>query len=56
MVSITQGSFVVPLAVAGTLSIVGACSYLFIVGEIAPLKSRDDKTDALAVGATPSKA
>lgn len=58
MVSITQGSFVVPLAVAGTLSIVGACSYLFIVGEIAPLKSRDDEAEgsALAAGATPSKA
>ncbi|MCJ2087652.1 MFS transporter [Methylobacterium sp. E-005] len=58
MVSITQGSFVVPLAVAGTLSIIGACSYLFIVGEIAPLKSPDDEAEgsALAAGATPSKA
>ena len=62
MVSITKGSFVVPLAVAGTLSIVGACSYLFIVGEIAPLGSRDDESgegDALAAASanpTPAKA
>ena len=62
MVSITKGSFVVPLAVAGTLSIFGACSYLFIVGEIAPLGSRDDESgegDALAAASanpTPAKA
>jgi D-galactonate transporter len=57
MVSITKGSFVVPLAVAGTLSIVGACSYLFIVGEIAPLKSKGDEAEVDAlVAATPSKA
>ncbi|WP_323122682.1 MFS transporter [Burkholderia alba] len=37
MLSITGGSFVVPLTVAGTLCIVGALSYLFIVGKVEPL-------------------
>ncbi|AYQ40717.1 MFS transporter [Burkholderia aenigmatica] len=37
MLSITKGSFVVPLAVAGALCVVGALSYLFIVGKIEPL-------------------
>lgn len=31
------GGFVVPLIVAGGFAILGACSYLFIVGEIEPL-------------------
>ncbi|MBR8209856.1 MFS transporter [Burkholderia cenocepacia] len=37
MLSITKGSFVVPLAVAGALCVVGALSYLFVVGKIEPL-------------------
>ncbi|MBR7991579.1 MFS transporter [Burkholderia cenocepacia] len=37
MLSITKGSFVVPLAVAGALCVVGALSYLFIVGNVEPL-------------------
>ncbi|NIE59148.1 MULTISPECIES: MFS transporter [unclassified Burkholderia] len=37
MLSITKGSFVVPLAVAGALCVVGALSYLFIVGTVEPL-------------------
>ncbi|RQZ64374.1 MFS transporter [Burkholderia cepacia] len=38
MLSITKGSFVVPLAVAGALCVVGALSYLFIVGKVEPLR------------------
>ncbi|MBU9664691.1 MFS transporter [Burkholderia multivorans] len=37
MLSLTKGSFVVPLAVAGALCVVGALSYLFIVGKVEPL-------------------
>lgn len=37
MLSITKGSFVVPLSVAGALCVVGALSYLFIVGKVEPL-------------------
>jgi sugar phosphate permease len=37
MLSITGGSFVVPLAAAGGFCIAGALVYLFVVGEIAPL-------------------
>ncbi|MCA3872458.1 MAG: MFS transporter [Burkholderia sp.] len=37
MLSITKGSFVVPLAVAGVLCVVGALSYLLIVGKVDPL-------------------
>jgi ACS family D-galactonate transporter-like MFS transporter len=47
MVSLTKGSFFVPLLVAGIISLIGAGSYLFIVGEIAPLRPHDDE-DALA--------
>ncbi len=37
MLTITNGSFLVPLSVAGALYVVGALSYLFIVGKIEPL-------------------
>jgi ACS family D-galactonate transporter-like MFS transporter len=37
MLTITQGSYVVPLAVAGGLCLVGAMSYLFIVDKVEPL-------------------
>jgi predicted MFS family arabinose efflux permease len=47
MVSLTKGSFLVPLVVAGVISVIGAASYLFIVGEIAPLRPHDDE-EALA--------
>ena len=37
MLSITKGSFVVPLVAAGALCVVGALSYLFVVGRVEPL-------------------
>jgi len=37
MLTITSGSFVVPLTVAGGFCVLGAAVYLFMVGEIAPL-------------------
>ncbi len=37
MLTITSGSFVIPLVVAGGFCILGAVVYLFMVGEIAPL-------------------
>jgi MFS transporter, ACS family, D-galactonate transporter len=37
MLSITKGSFVIPLMVAGLLCVVGALSYLFVVGKVEPL-------------------
>jgi hypothetical protein len=37
MLTITSGSFVVPLTVAGGFCILGAAVYLFMVGEIVPL-------------------
>jgi len=37
MVSLTKGSFVIPLVTAGVIALIGAASYLFIVGDIAPL-------------------
>ena len=37
MLTITSGSFVVPLTVAGGFCLLGAAIYLFMVGEIAPL-------------------
>lgn len=41
MLTITGGSFVIPLIVAGGFCILGAAVYLFMVGEIAPLKPRE---------------
>ena len=40
MLTITHGSFLIPLATAGGLCLVGAASYLFIVGPIEPLPIR----------------
>ena len=40
MLMLTQGSFVVPLTAAGIVCIVGACVYLFMLGEIKPLPGR----------------
>jgi D-galactonate transporter len=37
MVALTHGSFVVPLVVGGIILVIGAASYLFIVGQIRPL-------------------
>jgi len=37
MLTITSGSFIVPLTVAGGFCVLGAVVYLFMVGEIAPL-------------------
>lgn len=37
MLQITRGSYIIPLLVTGALCIVGALSYLFVVGPIAPL-------------------
>jgi MFS family permease len=41
MLTITGGSFVIPLIVAGGFCILGAGIYLFMVGEIEPLKPRE---------------
>ena len=37
MLTITHGSFLIPLATAGGLCLVGAAMYLFVVGPIEPL-------------------
>ena len=37
MLNLTKGSFLVPLAAAGGLCVVGALSYLFVVGKVEPL-------------------
>jgi D-galactonate transporter len=37
MVTLTQGSFLVPLTTAGVVCLVGAAVYLFLLGEVEPL-------------------
>jgi MFS family permease len=37
MLTLTKGSFLVPLGTAGALCLVGALSYLFLVGKVEPL-------------------
>ncbi len=39
MLALSHGSFLVPLATAGILCLVGALSYLFLVGKVEPLGS-----------------
>jgi MFS transporter, ACS family, D-galactonate transporter len=40
MLTVTNGSFVVPLMVAGAFCLLGAITYLFVIEEIAPLPAR----------------
>ena len=42
MVAMTNGSFTIPLCVAGGFCFLGAFSYLVIVGKIEPLARVDD--------------
>ena len=53
MVSLTQGSFTIPLCVAGGFCFLGAFSYLVIVGKIEPLSMGGDSIP-LAGAARPS--
>lgn len=46
MLVITSGSFVVPLTAAGVICILGACVYLFMLGEIKPLPPLEAPTAA----------
>ena len=41
MLTITSGSFIVPLSVAGVICVIGAAVYLFMVGRIEPLPPLD---------------
>lgn len=43
MLTITKGSFIIPLSAAGVLCVIGALSYLFIVGRIEPLPVKPPK-------------
>src|SRR5882757_6245971 len=40
MLMVTPGSFIVPLTAAGVICVLGACVYLFMLGEIKPLPLR----------------
>jgi MFS family permease len=40
MLTITSGSFVIPLIVAGGFCLLGAAVYLFVIGDIKPLEAR----------------
>jgi sugar phosphate permease len=46
MLTITSGSFVVPLMTAGAFCLLGAAVYLFVIEEVAPLPARQPKTIA----------
>jgi Na+/melibiose symporter-like transporter len=37
VLTLTSGSFLIPLAVAGAMCVVGALSYLFILDKVEPL-------------------
>ncbi|GBQ87630.1 MFS transporter [Asaia krungthepensis] len=43
MVSLTHGSFLIPLCATGIFGLLGALSYLFIVGPIAPLPMDENR-------------
>ncbi|WP_437316559.1 MFS transporter [Sorangium sp. So ce385] len=46
MVSLTKGSFTIPLVVAGGFCLLGAFSYLVIVGKIEPLRLDGERREA----------
>jgi ACS family D-galactonate transporter-like MFS transporter len=48
MVEITSGSFVIPVAVAGCFALLGALTYLVVVGKIEPLGGRGVVVGAVA--------
>ncbi len=41
MLVLTSGSFLIPLAVAGAMCLLGAFSYLFLLGKVEPLPPLD---------------
>jgi MFS family permease len=45
MLTLTKGSFLVPLGMAGALCVVGALSYLFLVGKVEPLPPLPSRAD-----------
>ncbi|NIF81309.1 MFS transporter [Paraburkholderia sp. Cy-641] len=51
MLTITHGSFLIPLVTAGAFCVIGAGAYLFVVGPVEPMtmKSSDDEGVALKV-------
>jgi Na+/melibiose symporter-like transporter len=53
MVSLTKGSFTIPLVVAGGFCLLGAFSYLVIVGKIEPLQVGTDPREAPQPGFSP---
>lgn len=55
MLTITSGSFVIPLVVAGALCLIGAAMYLFVVGPIAPLPPLPDHIDEGRLPAAPRR-
>jgi hypothetical protein len=42
MLQMTKGSFTIPLVVAGGFCVLGALSYLVVVGRVEPLRSTRD--------------
>jgi Na+/melibiose symporter-like transporter len=49
MLQMTQGSFTIPLVVAGGFCVLGALSYLLVVGRVEPLRAqRNDALDEQA--------
>ena len=49
MLQLTKGSFTIPLVVAGVFCVLGAASYLFVVGRVEPLNApRDEAIDEQA--------
>ena len=47
MLTITSGSFVVPLTVAGGFCLLGAAVYMFVIKEVAPVASPRTKPYSL---------
>ena len=45
MLQLTRGSFTIPLVVAGGFCVLGAVSYLVVVGRVEPLRARADSAD-----------
>jgi MFS transporter, ACS family, D-galactonate transporter len=48
MLMVRPGSFIVPLTAAGVICVLGACVYLFMLGEIKPLTLPEDPAAAIS--------
>jgi ACS family glucarate transporter-like MFS transporter len=51
LLTVSGGSYIVPLVISGCVAIAGALIYAFMIGKIEPLKPKDHASEAARAGA-----